>query len=122
MFPVPLGQTTATSAKSDTNRAQDFLEATPTAELLPLEAGVQDDESENEMGMTYEGKYYFPYRQEHLLLYIMALTLDRTLRVWNPAQGGQAWPLVHVPTAAHTMGRPPWHDAAKSCGEGHAIL
>ncbi len=62
---VPLGQTTATSAKSDTNRAQDFLEATPTAELLPLEAGVQDDESENEMGMTYEGKYYSPYRQNH---------------------------------------------------------
>lgn len=52
---------------------QEFLEATPTAELLPLSAGVQDDESENEhvarqprrrgahdadelcrMGLTYE--------------------------------------------------------------------
>ncbi|RSL85308.1 hypothetical protein CEP51_003421 [Fusarium floridanum] len=32
----------------------DFIEATPTAELLPLSAGVQDDESEQEMGMTYE--------------------------------------------------------------------
>lgn len=32
----------------------EFIEATPTAELLPLSAGVQDDESENEMGMTYE--------------------------------------------------------------------
>jgi NAD+ synthase (glutamine-hydrolysing) len=32
----------------------EFIEATPTAELLPLSAGVQDDESEQEMGMTYE--------------------------------------------------------------------
>ncbi|KAF4591371.1 Glutamine-dependent NAD(+) synthetase [Ophiocordyceps camponoti-floridani] len=32
----------------------EFLEATPTAELLPLSAGVQSDEDENEMGLTYE--------------------------------------------------------------------
>ncbi|KAI0144661.1 NAD+ synthase [Xylariaceae sp. FL1272] len=32
---------------------KEFLEATPTAELLPLSAGVQDDESESEMGLTY---------------------------------------------------------------------
>ncbi|PFH55100.1 hypothetical protein XA68_10749 [Ophiocordyceps unilateralis] len=32
----------------------EFLEAIPTAELLPLSAGVQSDEDENEMGMTYE--------------------------------------------------------------------
>lgn len=32
---------------------QEFINATPTAELLPLSAGVQDDESENEMGLTY---------------------------------------------------------------------
>lgn len=31
----------------------EFVEATPTAELLPLSAGVQDDESENEIGMSY---------------------------------------------------------------------
>ncbi|KAF2095077.1 glutamine-dependent NAD(+) synthetase with GAT domain-containing protein [Rhizodiscina lignyota] len=31
-----------------------FIEATPTAELLPLSAGVQNDEDENEMGMTYD--------------------------------------------------------------------
>ncbi|POR32474.1 NAD+ synthase (Glutamine-hydrolysing) [Tolypocladium paradoxum] len=32
----------------------EFIEATPTAELLPLSAGVQADESENEMGLSYE--------------------------------------------------------------------
>lgn len=32
---------------------EEFLTATPTAELLPLSAGVQDDESESEMGLTY---------------------------------------------------------------------
>ncbi|KAI1112217.1 NAD+ synthase [Nemania sp. NC0429] len=31
----------------------EFLYATPTAELLPLSAGTQDDESESEMGLTY---------------------------------------------------------------------
>ncbi|KAI0429135.1 NAD+ synthase [Xylaria sp. FL1042] len=33
---------------------EEFLNATPTAELLPLSAGVQDDESESEMGLTYK--------------------------------------------------------------------
>lgn len=37
-----------------TDLMQEFIEATPTAELLPLSAGVQDDESESEMGMSYE--------------------------------------------------------------------
>ncbi|KAI3322595.1 NAD+ synthase [Xylariaceae sp. AK1471] len=32
---------------------EEFLTATPSAELLPLSAGVQDDESETEMGLTY---------------------------------------------------------------------
>ncbi|KAI1171259.1 NAD+ synthase [Nemania sp. FL0916] len=32
---------------------EEFLTATPSAELLPLSAGVQDDESESEMGLTY---------------------------------------------------------------------
>ncbi|TAQ88217.1 hypothetical protein B7494_g3469 [Chlorociboria aeruginascens] len=32
----------------------DFIEAIPTAELLPLSAGTQDDESESEMGLTYD--------------------------------------------------------------------
>lgn len=31
----------------------EFIHATPTAELLPLSAGVQDDESDQEMGFTY---------------------------------------------------------------------
>lgn len=31
----------------------EFLEATPSAELLPLSAGVQDDEADTEMGLTY---------------------------------------------------------------------
>ncbi|KAK2048064.1 adenine nucleotide alpha hydrolases-like protein [Colletotrichum somersetense] len=30
----------------------EFLEATPSAELLPLSAGVQDDEADTEMGLT----------------------------------------------------------------------
>ncbi|KAI0409992.1 NAD+ synthase [Xylaria palmicola] len=33
---------------------EEFINATPTAELLPLSAGVQDDESESEMGLTYK--------------------------------------------------------------------
>ncbi|KAK8128311.1 NAD+ synthase (glutamine-hydrolyzing) [Apiospora sp. TS-2023a] len=32
---------------------EELLTATPSAELLPLSAGVQDDESESEMGLTY---------------------------------------------------------------------
>ena len=32
---------------------QEFLSATPTAELLPLSAGVQDDESDAEIGLSY---------------------------------------------------------------------
>jgi NAD+ synthase (glutamine-hydrolysing) len=32
----------------------EFIDARPTAELTPLSAGVQDDESENEMGLTYD--------------------------------------------------------------------
>jgi len=32
----------------------EFIEARPTAELLPLSAGEQDDESEAEMGLTYD--------------------------------------------------------------------
>ncbi|KAF4980605.1 hypothetical protein FZEAL_3418 [Fusarium zealandicum] len=31
----------------------EFIEARPSAELLPLSAGEQDDESEHEMGLTY---------------------------------------------------------------------
>ncbi|RMD41983.1 hypothetical protein DV735_g3192, partial [Chaetothyriales sp. CBS 134920] len=32
----------------------EFIEARPSAELLPLSAGEQDDESESEMGLTYD--------------------------------------------------------------------
>ncbi|OCT48717.1 putative glutamine-dependent NAD(+) synthetase [Cladophialophora carrionii] len=32
----------------------EFIDARPSAELTPLSAGVQDDESENEMGLTYD--------------------------------------------------------------------
>ena len=60
---APLGAVSKTDAKKFLNWAQEkwnlliineFLTAVPTAELLPLSAGVQDDESENEMGLTYE--------------------------------------------------------------------
>ncbi|RMZ76836.1 hypothetical protein DV738_g4770, partial [Chaetothyriales sp. CBS 135597] len=33
---------------------REFIEARPSAELLPLSAGEQDDESESEMGLTYD--------------------------------------------------------------------
>lgn len=33
---------------------QEFIDARPSAELLPLSAGEQDDESESEMGLTYD--------------------------------------------------------------------
>jgi NAD+ synthase (glutamine-hydrolysing) len=58
----PLGSISKNDAKSFQRWAREkwdlpimteFLEATPTAELLPLSAGVQDDESDSEMGMTY---------------------------------------------------------------------
>jgi NAD+ synthase (glutamine-hydrolysing) len=32
----------------------EFVNAKPAAELLPLSAGIQDDENEAEMGMTYD--------------------------------------------------------------------
>ncbi|KAI0472624.1 glutamine-dependent NAD(+) synthetase with GAT domain-containing protein [Xylariaceae sp. FL0804] len=59
----PLGSISKNDAKAFQRWAREawdlpilteFLEATPTAELLPLSAGVQDDESDSEMGMTYE--------------------------------------------------------------------
>ncbi|KAI0109155.1 NAD+ synthase [Nemania sp. FL0031] len=58
----PLGSISKNDAKAfqrwameawDLPMMKEFLEATPTAELLPLHAGVQDDESESEMGLTY---------------------------------------------------------------------
>ena len=60
---APLGAVSKVDAKAFLRWAQErwdlpiineFVEATPTAELLPLSAGVQADESENEMGLTYE--------------------------------------------------------------------
>lgn len=59
---APLGSISKTDAKAFQAWARDewalpimteFLEATPSAELLPLSAGVQDDESDAEMGFTY---------------------------------------------------------------------
>ncbi|POS81283.1 glutamine-dependent NAD(+) synthetase [Diaporthe helianthi] len=60
---APLGSISKTDAKSFQAWARDnwdlpimteFIEATPSAELLPLSAGVQDDESDAEMGFTYD--------------------------------------------------------------------
>lgn len=59
---APLGSISKTDAKAFQAWARDqwelpimteFIEATPSAELLPLSAGVQDDESDAEMGFTY---------------------------------------------------------------------
>ncbi|KAK1456513.1 glutamine-dependent NAD(+) synthetase [Colletotrichum cuscutae] len=59
---APLGSISKTDAKNFQVWARDqwdlpimseFLEATPSAELLPLSAGVQDDEADTEMGLTY---------------------------------------------------------------------
>lgn len=41
---------------------KEFIEATPSAELLPLSAGVQDDESDAEMGFTYKYVCFFLLR------------------------------------------------------------
>ncbi|CAI4213851.1 unnamed protein product [Parascedosporium putredinis] len=60
---APLGSISKNDAKAFQRWARhhwdlpiltEFIEATPTAELLPLSAGVQDDESESEMGMSYD--------------------------------------------------------------------
>lgn len=60
---APLGSISKNDAKAFQRWARDnwdlpilteFIEATPTAELLPLSAGVQSDESEEEMGLSYE--------------------------------------------------------------------
>jgi NAD+ synthase (glutamine-hydrolysing) len=59
---APLGSISKNDAKRFQRWAKDnwdlpimeeFISATPSAELLPLSAGVQDDESESEMGLTY---------------------------------------------------------------------
>ncbi len=41
------------------NLGQEFIEATPSAELLPLSAGVQDDEADSEMGMVCNRVLFF---------------------------------------------------------------
>lgn len=60
---APLGSISKSDAKSFLAWVRDewslpiiteFLEARPSAELLPLSVGEQDDESESEMGMTYD--------------------------------------------------------------------
>ncbi|KAI1611005.1 glutamine-dependent NAD(+) synthetase [Exophiala viscosa] len=60
---APLGSISKTDAKAflawarekwDMPIITEFLEARPSAELLPLSAGEQDDESESEMGLTYD--------------------------------------------------------------------
>lgn len=60
---APLGSISKSDAKSFLAWVRDqwnlpiiteFLEARPSAELLPLSVGEQDDESEGEMGMTYD--------------------------------------------------------------------
>lgn len=59
---APLGSISKTDAKAFQRWVRDtwalsimteFIEATPSAELLPLSAGEQDDESDSEMGFTY---------------------------------------------------------------------
>jgi NH3-dependent NAD+ synthetase len=37
-----------------THFCKEFIDARPSAELTPLSAGEQDDESEAEMGLTYD--------------------------------------------------------------------
>ena len=49
---------------------QEFIEARPTAELLPLSAGEQDDESEAEMGLTYDELSTFGVLRKVSLLWI----------------------------------------------------
>ncbi|KAJ9500036.1 glutamine-dependent NAD(+) synthetase [Exophiala xenobiotica] len=60
---APLGSISKSDAKAflawarekwDMPIITEFLEARPSAELLPLSAGEQDDESESEMGLTYD--------------------------------------------------------------------
>jgi hypothetical protein len=41
-----------TFADEKAKHEQEFIEATPSAELLPLSAGVQDDEADSEMGKS----------------------------------------------------------------------
>lgn len=59
---APLGSISKTDARAFQEWARDrwdlpvmdeFIHAIPTAELLPLSAGVQSDESDQEMGLTY---------------------------------------------------------------------
>lgn len=59
---APLGSISKTDAKAFQRWVRDtwglpimteFIKATPSAELLPLSAGEQDDESDSEMGFTY---------------------------------------------------------------------
>jgi NAD+ synthase (glutamine-hydrolysing) len=52
----------------EANCDQEFIEATPTAESLPLFAGVQDDEVDSEIGMTYKELSVFGLRRKFDLL------------------------------------------------------
>lgn len=64
----------------------EFIEATPTAELLPLSAGVQDDESENEMGLTYDELSMFGILRKVDKLGPWSCYL-RLLGVWKEKEG-----------------------------------
>ncbi|KDN62121.1 putative glutamine-dependent NAD(+) synthetase [Colletotrichum sublineola] len=88
---APLGSISKTDAKNFQAWARDqwelpimneFLKATPSAELLPLSAGVQDDEADTEMGLTYRQVFTATPVKE------LGLTItQRTLRIWNTKEG-----------------------------------
>jgi NH3-dependent NAD+ synthetase len=73
----------------DLDVLQKFLDATPTAELLPIEEGKELQSDEAEMGMTY-GKYSEIRIVRPKLAHIVILDLTsrdrRALYLWHPAQ------------------------------------
>lgn len=92
----------------------EFIDATPTAELLPLSAGVQDDESENEMGMTYEELSGKPHS-----IALLGSNFSDFGSVWSPSYQGQARPLVDV---SSPVGRVGTQDAQRGCRQGDPFL
>lgn len=101
-----------------TDWIQEFIDARPSAELLPLSAGEQDDESEAEMGLTYDELSTFG-------------VLRKVLLPWNPPHqdvrsdlvtGGKAGPVVLLPATAGRVAGSAWIRPSASCHQGPALL
>lgn len=73
---------------------KEFIDARPSAELTPLSAGEQDDESESEMGLTYDELSTFGVLRK-VTLFKIATLISRS----NAMIGRKTWAMVMLSAA-----------------------